>query len=41
MSALLMPLYMLLDPLITGSNVLGNGAFVILFNKLYKLKQKT
>ncbi len=29
-------LYILLDPIITSANVMGNGAFTMLFTKLYK-----
>lgn len=38
MSILITTIYMLLDPLITSANVLGNNVFVIIFNKLFGAK---
>ncbi|MDB6096345.1 MAG: conserved rane protein of unknown function [Francisellaceae bacterium] len=35
MSALITTLYILVDPIITAGNVMGNGAFAILFSKLF------
>lgn len=36
MSALITALYLLLDPIITSVNVMGNGMFVILLDKIYR-----
>lgn len=38
MSALITALYLLLDPLITAVNVLGNGAFVVILDNLRRLR---
>ncbi len=40
MSALITICYMLLDPICTSGNVIGNNLFVIHFNKLYSLISK-
>jgi Na+/H+-dicarboxylate symporter len=40
MSGLITAIYILLDPLNTTANVLGNGAFAILTTKLFKKKAK-
>ncbi|WP_339045557.1 cation:dicarboxylate symporter family transporter [Candidatus Mesenet endosymbiont of Agriotes lineatus] len=40
MLSLITTLYMLLDPIITSANVMGNGAFAMLFTKLYKKLKK-
>ncbi|MFM8454684.1 MAG: cation:dicarboxylate symporter family transporter [Gammaproteobacteria bacterium] len=39
MAALITSLYILLDPLITAGNILGNGAFALIFPKLFKKLQ--
>jgi Na+/H+-dicarboxylate symporter len=36
MCTLMLAVYVLFDPLITATNVLGNGAFAIIFSKLFK-----
>lgn len=41
MAGLITAIYILLDPLNTTANVLGNGAFTILTTKLFKKKNKT
>jgi Na+/H+-dicarboxylate symporter len=41
MSGLITAIYILLDPLNTTANVLGNGAFAILTTKIFKKKNKT
>ncbi len=39
MLSLITALYIVFDPIITSANVMGNGAFAIMFTKLYdKLK---
>ncbi|XGA08342.1 MAG: cation:dicarboxylase symporter family transporter [Wolbachia endosymbiont of Xenopsylla cheopis] len=40
MLSLITALYMLLDPIITSANVMGNGAFSMLFTKFYKKLKK-
>ena len=41
MSGLITAIYILLDPLNTTANVLGNGAFAILTTNIFKKKRKT
>ncbi|OEY86958.1 hypothetical protein BIY23_00440 [Wolbachia pipientis] len=36
MLSLIVALYMIFDPIITSANVMGNGAFAMVFTKLYK-----
>jgi Na+/H+-dicarboxylate symporter len=40
MSALITAIYILFDPLLTCTNVLGNGAFAILITKFFKEKEE-
>lgn len=40
MLSLITALYILFDPIITSANVLGNGAFAQLFEKVYHLFHK-
>lgn len=37
MISLITALYILFDPIITGANIMGNGYFAILFEKIYKI----
>ena len=43
MLSLITTLYIIIDPLITSANVMGNGAFAMFFSKVYSLgsKEKT
>lgn len=36
MLSLITAIYVILNPIITGANVAGDGALVIIFTKLYK-----
>lgn len=39
MSVLITTVYILFDPVVTGANVMGNGAFSILFNQIFQKMQ--
>lgn len=41
MLTLIHALYVMFDPIITATNIMGNGAFAMLFKKVYNLANKT
>jgi Na+/H+-dicarboxylate symporter len=40
MISLITAIYVLFDPVITGANILGNGGFAMLVNKIYSRSQR-